>query len=521
MSAHTLEGNKTIPFSHDTDPLDECLFQHGLQLTPDSRFVRWLPTNQNHPRNWSFRRKTYDLTIINLVDLFTTASSTAGTITAKAAHAEYNIDQTLAIFLFVSVSLLGQLTGSILFAPYSETFGRRKLYIISGILFSIGCVIIASIHSLAAVVVGRCATGFLSSIPANVLAGSIEDMYRSRQRTWWLCIWSVASNLGLVLGPIMGAYITSNLGWRWVFYVAACIIGFLTILLLFIRESRPSLLLVRQVAQFRQTTGMKTPPPLNPDHTPDLHTFVRTTLVRPVELFAEPIVICVAVMTSTAFGLVYLFTEALQPIYQHLGFTAESSCLAFVGLGIGTVLSLLTRLADDRIIENYLRDGRQLLPEHKLLGIYIGTPLMAIGLWWFAWTIPPYAENMHWIVPTIPLVLIGYAINEFPTVLLGYLADSYLSYAASGLAAVASLRAILSATFPLFARQMFSALGNNVAVSILAAVGTVFCVIPPLFGRYGTRIRANSKFAHYSLRTHEENCVDKDEFLPNAPEMSS
>ncbi|KAE8381579.1 MFS multidrug transporter [Aspergillus bertholletiae] len=503
----------------DLDPLDECLFQHGLQLTPNGRFVRWLPTNPNHPRNWSFRRKTYDLTIINLMDLFTTASSTAGTITAKAAHTEYGIDETLALFLFVSMSLLGQLAGSILFAPYSEAFGRRNLYITSGILFTVGCVIIASVRSLAAVVVGRCATGFLSSIPANVLAGSIEDMYRSRQRTWWLCIWSVASNLGLILGPIVGAYLTSNLGWRWVFYVAACIIGFLTILLFFIRESRPSLLLVRQVTEFRKTTGMKTPPPLNPDHTPDFHTFIRTTLVRPVELFAEPIVICVAVMTSTAFGLVYLFTEALQPIYQDLGFDSKSSSLAFIGLGIGIVLSILTRFADDQIIAKYLRDGRQLLPEHKLLGIYIGSPLLAIGLWWFAWAIPSYADGIHWIVPTIPLVLIGYALNEFPTVLLGYLADSYLSYAASGLAAVASLRAILSATFPLFARQMFSALGNNVAVSILAAVGTMFCVIPPLFGRYGTRIRAKSKFARYSLRTHEENCVDNDEFLPKAPEV--
>ncbi|KAB8231267.1 MFS multidrug transporter [Aspergillus alliaceus] len=509
-----------MPSDHGYGLLDQYLRQHGLQLTPDGCFVRWLPTNPMHPRNWSFTRKTYDLTIINLVDLFVTACSTAGAMTARAAHREYGIDETLAVFIFVSVSLLGQLVGSITFAPYSEAFGRRKLYIVSSLLFSVGCIVIASVRSLAAVVIGRCATGFLSSIPANVLAGSIEDMHRSRQRTWWLCIWSAASNLGLVLGPITGAYISANLGWRWFFYIAAAFIGFLTILLLFIRESRPSPLLVRQVEEFRNTTGMATPPPLNPDYTPDLSTFIRTTLVRPVQLIAEPIVMCVGVMTSTAFGLVYLFTEALQPIYQALGFQESSSSLAFVGLGIGMMLSLLTRFADERIIQNHLRDGRQLLPEHKLLGMYVGTPLLAIGLWWFAWTIPPHFSNVYWIVPTIPLLLIGYALNEFPTVLLGYLADSYVSYAASGFAAVASLRAILSATFPLFAPRMFSGLGNNIAVSVLAAVATVFCAIPPLFGRYGTRIRANSKFAGYSLRTHEENCVDKDEFLPASPEMS-
>ncbi|KAF7596220.1 hypothetical protein BBP40_002752 [Aspergillus hancockii] len=516
MSTSTSDTEQKLPYSHDNDSLHQSLLQHGLQLTPDGRFIRWSSTNPSHPRNWSFTRKTYDLTIINLVDLFTTATSTAGTVAAKAAHDEYGLDETLAIFLFVSVSLLGQLVGSLLFAPYSETFGRRKLYIVSGILFAVGCIVIASVRSLAATVIGRCATGFLSSIPANVLAGSIEDMYKSRPRMWWLCIWSVASNLGLVLGPIIAAYLTASLGWRWVFYFAAIVVAFLTGLLVFIQESRPSLLLAREVAKFRQTSGMDTPPPLNPDHTPDLRTFVRTTLIRPVELFAEPIVMCVAVMTSSAFGLLYLFTEALQPIYESLGFTAESSSLAFVGLGVGTVLSLFTRFLDERIVESRLRNTKTLLPEHKLTGIYIGAPLLATGLWWFAWTIPPHIHDLHWIVPTIPLVLVGYALNEFPTVLLGYLADSYLSYAASGLAAVASFRAVLSASFPLFARQMFSSLGNNVAISILAALATVFCVIPPLFGRYGTRIRASSKFARYSLRTHEENCVDKDEFLQNA-----
>ena len=114
------------------------------------------------------------------------------------------------------------------------------------------------------------------------------------------------------------------------------------------------------------------------------------------------------------------------------------------------------------------------------------------------------------MVSAISLVLIGYALNEFDAVLAGYLADSYLSYSASGFAALSLVRSTLSAVFPLFAGRMYEVLGANLATSILAALATVFCIIPPLFTRYGPRIRARSKFAKYSLQVYQENGVDKD-----------
>lgn len=294
------------------------------------------------------------------------------------------------------------------------------------------------------------------------------------------------------------------------FYIAAIISAVTTCGLFTIRESRPSLLLAREVASIRKDTGLNDLKALNPDFTPGFGAFIRMALFRPARLFfTEPIICTGALIGAITAAIVYLFTVSLPTIYEKFGFSTETASLPFLAIGLGLILSVFTRFADHRIVARIRREGRPLKPEDKLFGFTIAAPAFACGLWWFAWTIPPRVPNLPWIVPTLSLVFVGYALNEFNTTLNGYVSDSYLSYSASGFAAVFLLRSILSAVFPLFAPKMFQALNANVAMSILAAVATVFCVVPRLFIRYGEQIRAKSKFAQYSLQVYEENGVDQ------------
>lgn len=285
---------------------------------------------------------------------------------------------------------------------------------------------------------------------------------------------------------------------RWIFYISAIGAEIFALVLAGIRESRPSLLLARKVVQFQSDTG-KHFPVANPDHIPNWKTFVRVALLRPLHLlFTEPIVFIVSTMSAVAFGIVYLFIEALPHVYSSLGLAGTQATLPLLALGLGLMCGALTRCYDDYVLRARSRASRQPKPEDKLTGFVVGAPALAIGLWWFAWTIPPHM-NAGWVLPTIALVLVGYSVNEFDSVLSGYLADSYLSYSASAFGAQALLRSVFSAVFPLFADKMFSGLGNNLAVSVLAALATVFCVAPPLFIRYGEQVRKRSPFATYSL----------------------
>ena len=207
----------------------------------------------------------------------------------------------------------------------------------------------------------------------------------------------------------------------------------------------------------------------------------------------------ISLMSAIAFGLIYLFTEVLPIVYGSYGFTDQQTSLAFVPIGVGFLCTFLIRLYDRGLIEKRRRSGQPLSPEDKLTGFAIAAPALAIGLWWFAWTVPPAARLAPWIASMLALIPIGFAINEFDCVLVGYLTDSYTTFASSAYASLSLLRSVFSAVFPLFARQLYTALDANHASTILAAVATVACVSPILLVKYGKRLRQSSTFARLSL----------------------
>jgi len=144
------------------------------------------------------------------------------------------------------------------------------------------------------------------------------------------------------------------------------------------------------------------------------------------------------------------------------------------------------------------------------MGFAFAAPALALGLAWFAWTVPPFAGGLHWAVPTAALVLVGFAVNELAYVLSGYLSDSYLLYSASAFSGLAFVRAIVSGLMPLVAHEMYSGLNANAAGTVLAGVAALFCVVPWIFFRYSRRLRERSPFARYSLETHQRTQVDAD-----------
>jgi MFS family permease len=109
-------------------------------------------------------------------------------------------------------NILGEGLGGIIFPPISESFGRKRAYILSTIVF---CIFsgLTCVYSLPVLIIGRFITGVVTGIPATIAPGSLEDMLDAHSRIWGIFAWTSASNTGLVLGPIFSSYVTGALGW--------------------------------------------------------------------------------------------------------------------------------------------------------------------------------------------------------------------------------------------------------------------------------------------------------------------
>lgn len=114
--------------------------------------------------------------------------------------------------------LLGEGVGGIFLPPVSESFGRKFVYIAAPLICSVFCVMVAAVPpqlngSVALLIFARFAAGMVSSVPATVAPGSLEDMFDEEQRIWTVSAWTTASNVGVLFGPIYGSYVTAYLGW--------------------------------------------------------------------------------------------------------------------------------------------------------------------------------------------------------------------------------------------------------------------------------------------------------------------
>lgn len=275
---------------------------------------------------------------------------------------------------------------------------------------------------------------------------------------------------------------------RWTFYLATIIVAVTGILMYFVRESHTSQLLERKVAAIQSHRAdliLRTAP-----------TAPRPSIFRPaILLFTKPIIFLSSLTNAFSAALLYLFAVAFPLIYAHYAWSRQKSTLIFLFIALGLLLSTLTRFHDRHATRKYRLANRRLAPEKGLLGLAIGAPVLAVGLWWFAWTIPGvHVKVVAWPASAVSLILVGYGVNEHSAVLPRYVLECHKNNndAASAFSAMLSMRALLSAVFPLFTQHMFENLGTNPAGSVLAAIATASCLLPFILVRSGAKLRGSS-----------------------------
>lgn len=428
----------------------------------------------------------------------TFASSAPTTATIDIMDA-FNVSNEIAD-LVTTVFLLGYVFGPLLWGPGSELLGRRPIFFVSMIVYNLLYLGQALAHNIQTLLVTRFLCGFCAVAPLTIGSGIIADIWSAVGRGPALNLFVGSVFLGTASGPLVAGFIVdSPISWRWVFWIMM-IFGVVStaIMVILLPETYAPVILLKKAKKLRteDPIGNKN---LYAEHEKQdwsIMGVIHRTIFRPFHMLVlEPILVLITIYISVVYGLLYGLFQALPIIFiVKRGFTISQEGLIFIGIGIGvcvgSVINFYTWAHYPELIKKWKGFPP---PEERLIGAMIGSPILVIGIFWLGWT-GQYA-NIPWYVPALSTIFIGTGIILIFICLLTYLVDTYLMYSASAFAANTLIRSAVAASFPLFTNQLFNNLGVNWACTLIGCIALLCLPSPFLFYKYGTKIRAQSKFA--------------------------
>lgn len=378
------------------------------------------------------------------------------------------------------------------FAPLSEIYGRLPVYHacnLGFVAFHVACALAPSLDSLIAF---RFLAGFFGSCPTTNGGASIADMVPPERRGGFMAAFAVGPILGPVVGPVAGGFLSTAEGWRWVFWLVTIVAGAVSLVfLVFERETYAPVLLQRKVDRMKLETGNpRLRHELDKGLTPG--ELYKLSIVRPLKLLVlSPTGAVCAVYMAVVYGYLYLmFSSITQVFTESYGWTANIASLAFLGVGIGSIIGItLVSLTSDRMVKQQMdKNNGVSKPEVRIHILPLGGVLLPAGLFIYGWT----AEyEVHWIAPIIGMVLIGIGnIIIFMTIVM-YLVDAFSIYSASALAANTLFRSFGGAFLPLAGLRLFSSLGVGWGNSLLGFIAVGLLPIPILLLKYGEQLRTS------------------------------
>jgi DHA1 family multidrug resistance protein-like MFS transporter len=462
--------------------------------------VEWYTTDDEaNPQNWSNRKRFLISFIICLYTFVVYTGSAIYTSSELGVIAKFHVSPTAAS-LPLSLYVLAYGMGPLLWAPLSEIpiIGRSPVYAATMALFTILSLPTALVNNFAGLLVLRFLQGFFGSPCLAIGAATMQDMYSLLYLPYALVAWVSAAYCGPALGPLLSGFAVMAKGWRWSLWEILWAAGpvFLLMFLLLPETSTPNILL-RRAKRLRKLTGDNRLMSQSEIDQKNLKpsAILIDAIVKPMEItIKDPAIAFVNVYTAIIYGIYYSFFEVFPLVYPvYYGFSLGMIGVVFTCILVACMIGIAIYCAYLHwwLIPDILKNGLR-AQENRLVPALFACFGPTIGLFLFGWTARP---SIHWIAPTIGIVIYGASVFVVMQCIFVYVPLSYPQYAASLFAGNDFFRSALACGSILFARPLFINLGVAKGVSLLGGLSVIGIIGMFTLWVFGAKLRARSKFA--------------------------
>ena len=294
------------------------------------------------------------------------------------------------ILLTKGLFLIGFACGSLLSGPFSETFGRNAIYLTTTLLYLIWIMASALAPNLQGHLVFRFLAGLFASTPLSCAGGTVADLWNPVEKAYAFPAYAIPSFTGPMIGQVIGSFIPSTLGWRWLEWIMLIMGGaVLVIVLLFQPETYGNLILYWKASILRKETGdqrYRAPMEVNQA---SLGRRLKLSVYRPFAMFySELIIILISLYLTIIYIVLFTFLEGYTYIFGGIyGLSEGLTNICWIGMLVGVLLvSCVVPVVYSWTAKAYAKTNH-IAPEMRLWYTMLGgAPLVPVSLFWMGWT---------------------------------------------------------------------------------------------------------------------------------------
>lgn len=421
--------------------------------------------------------------------------------------------------LNIAVYMLSLSIFPLWWSSFSETLGRRTIYIVSFALFTVLSMICGLAHNIAMLTVFRFLSGGAAASVQTVGAGTIADVWDSKERGKAMGYYYIGPLCGPLFAPIVGGVLTESFGWRSTQWFLAALGAFILAGLFFCLPEtlKARKALVDEVGEAGEA-GEAADADTENKRLADVQRLplqrvvtkqsvqvktrkwakvARRVLVDPLKIILYlrfPAVALTVWYASVAFGCLYFLNISVQKTFSAppYNFPTMIVGLLYIPNSLGYLLAaVFGGRWIDHIMRREAKKAGRYGPKGKLIfrpedrmreNAWIAAVMFPCALVWYGWCAD---FGVFWLAPMIANFLFGVGSMMVFSTALTMLTEFMPRQSSYGVAVNNFLRNIFSFGGALLAEPLISAIGNGWLFTILGAVGALSAAVIWAMKKYG------------------------------------
>ncbi|KAI1104474.1 MFS general substrate transporter [Jackrogersella minutella] len=395
--------------------------------------------------------------------------------------------------LTVALYMLAMSIFPLWWSSFSETLGRRDIYLVSfflNVVFSLLCGLSVNIAML---IVFRVLSGGAAASVQAVGAGTIADIWEPRERGRAMGYFYWGPLVGPLLGPIIGGALTEGFNWRGTVWFLTAYGAVVFVLVLF---CVPETLAKRKPAAVAEPSHANDLSRISTARSVQAHTkqtvaWLKRCFIDPLEIILYlrfPAVAITVYYAAITFGALYVLNISIQSAFSSAPYNFSPIILGLLYLP-GSLGYFATTILGGRWIDRimvraaekarrYDADGKLVyLPEDRMReNAWLAATLYPGALIWSGWTLQ---YGVHWAAPAVANFFFGVGSMLVFSAATTMLTEFMPGRSSSGVALNNFVRNILSCTGGIVGQPLIDAMGVGwlmTTVGLVAWISGNLCI---------------------------------------------